>query len=255
VPDECDCFASSPAEPDLLDLEFNPVSQKIRYLSFTAGDAGQSQAVRVTFLDLPAPYDTWNDVQLWVQEPYVRCENAGYSGGDPCPDGIGGLPQAWFWCAQLGCDPYVADWTQYDMVHVFDEGIVPHGWYDLAVIEEGCRSLSGWETDPALWSPAVQWIQSRWGDLIDNCTTTPCKPPDGSSGIVDVTAILDKWKNLPGNVMKVRADIEGSPAGDHRVPDQAINITDVTYCLGAFLGDTYPAPGFPAPSDPPTCIP
>jgi hypothetical protein len=95
--------------------------------------------------------------------------------------------------------------------------------------------------------------QSVWADLVQDCTTIPCKPPDGSTGIVDVTAVLDKFKNLPGNVIKARADLEGSPAGDHRIPDQAINITDVTYCLGAFLGETYPPPGFPAPGDPPVC--
>ena len=77
--------------------------------------------------------------------------------------------------------------------------------------------------------------------------------PNGVTGIMDVTAILDKWKNMPGNVTKARVDIEGSPSGDHRLPDQSINITDVTYCLGAFLGNTYPAPGFPPPSDPPLC--
>jgi hypothetical protein len=71
--------------------------------------------------------------------------------------------------------------------------------------------------------------------------------------IVDVTAQLDKWKNLPGNIQKVRGDIEGSPAGDHRIPDQATAITDVTYCLGAFLGESYPGPGFPPPSPPPSC--
>jgi hypothetical protein len=65
--------------------------------------------------------------------------------------------------------------------------------------------------------------------------------------------VLDKFKNLNGNVKKVRADIEGSPAGDHRIPDQSINISDVTYCLGAFLGEGYPPTGFPAPSDPPFC--
>ena len=97
--------------------------------------------------------------------------------------------------------------------------------------------------------------QSVWADLVQDCTTTPCKPPDGTTAIADVTAVLDKFKNLQGNVTKVRADIEGSPAGDHRIPDQSINITDVTYCLGAFLGETYPPPGFPAPGNPPVCGP
>ena len=69
----------------------------------------------------------------------------------------------------------------------------------------------------------------------------PCLPPDGTVGVTsDVTAILDKFKNLPGAVAKARADIE--PA----LPDQRINITDVTYCLDGFLGLPYP---FPAPGE------
>ncbi len=186
----------------------------------------------------------------------MYCENGGAVSPPPdCPSGVGGLPQTWFWGARLGCDPHFDFWSDYDMVHVFDEGIVPGGDYYLAVIEAGCMVPSDWETDPTLWSPFVLWTQSSWADLIEDCSTTPCKPPDGSTGIVDVTAVLDKWKNLPGNVKKVRADIEGSPAGDHRLPDQQINITDVTYCLGAFLGQQYPGPGFPDPSQPPDCGP
>ncbi len=189
----------------------------------------------------------------------MYCENAGVSQPVPpateCPTAAGGLPQNWFWGAELGCDPYLTDWTQYDIVHVFDEGIIPNGDYDLAVIEEGCTVLDEWETNPDLWSPVVRFTQTMWGDCVENCTTIPCSPPLGTTNtsIGDVTAVLDKWKNLPGNIKKARGDMEGSPAGDHRVPDQAINITDVTYVLGAFLGDQYPGPGFPDPSLPPVC--
>ncbi len=246
------CPTSGQPEPERLDLEFDPESRKIRYASFQAGEAGQAQAVRVAFNNVPSPYDTWNGVQLYVQQPHVYCENAGVSQPIPpateCPMAAGGLPQNWFWGAGLGCDPHWTDWTAYDVVHVFNEGIIPGGEYDIQVIDSTC-SL---DVDDN-YSDALTMTQSAWADLIQDCTTTPCKPPDGSTGIVDVTAILDKWKNLPGNVKKVRADIEGSPGGDHRLPDQAINITDVTYCLGAFLGDTYPGPGFPLPSDPPDC--
>jgi hypothetical protein len=240
------CFTSSAPEPERLALEFDPISRKIRYLSFGAGDTGRTQAVRVTFSSVPSPYDTWIGVQLFVQEPEVFCENAGVPQATTCPISAGDLPRNWFWGAQLGCDPYLTDWTQYDIVHVFNEGIIPGASYDIQVVDSSC-SL----TSEASYSSTLTLAQSTWADLVQDCTTTPCKPPDGSTGIVDVTAVLDKFKNLSGNVMKVRADLEGSPSGDHRIPDQAINITDVTYCLGAFLGDTYPAPGFPPPSDPP----
>ncbi len=250
-PDECVCEESSPASPELLDLgESDPESQKIRYISFIAGDTGQLQAVRVTFNTMPSPYALWNGTRMWVQEPQEYCENAGTSQADPCPTTVGELPSASFWGAQLGCDPHFGDWTQYDLVHVWHEGIIPDGVYELQVLDSTCSP----EMEDG-YSEVLTVTQSGWADLINNCTTIPCGPPDGNTGIVDVTAVLDKWKNLPGNVKKVRADLEGSPGGDHRLPDQAINITDVTYCLGAFLGDTYPPFGFPPPSDPPSCSP
>ncbi len=247
--DGCQCPQSSQPEPERLDLPTDPISQKVRYLSFSAGDAGQTQAIRVTFVDLPAPYDHWNGTQLWVQPPEVFCENAGVREGGSCPAQVGGLPQNWFWGAELGCDPYWTDWTQYDLVHVWHEGIIPDGTYDLQAIDSMCPTY-----EESAYSLPLTLTQSIWADLVRDCEPPgPCSPPNGSTDIADITAVLDKWKNLTGNVSKVRADIEGSPSGDHRVPDQAINITDVTYCLGAFLGDTYPGPGFPPPSDPPVC--
>jgi hypothetical protein len=229
---------------------FYPVSQKLRYLSFSAGETGTTQGVRVTLVDLPVPYAHWNGTQLWVQRPEAYCENAGVTQAGECPTQVGDLPSTTFWGATLGCDPYWTDWTQYDLVHVFHEGVVPDGVYDVQSLYDTC-SLA----DEAAYSLPLTLTQSVWADVVQDCTTLPCSPPDGSPGIADVTAILDKWKNLPGNVIKARADIEGSAAGDHRIPDQAINITDVTYCLGSFLGEVYPPPGFPLPSDPPVCGP
>ncbi len=246
------CFPSTAPEPERLDLPGSPISQKIRYLSFMAGDPGMSQAVRIAFAVLPAPYDTWNGVQMYVQEPQEYCENAGMSQPVPpatsCSHTVGGLPQTWFWGATLGCDPWWGDWTQYDVVHVFHEGIIPSAVYDIQVVEAGC-ALS----QESSYSDPLRATTSAWGDAVGDCTTIPCGPPDGNKNLQDMTAFVDKWKNKPGNLTKARMDIEGSPAGDHRVPDQAACITDWTYCLGAFLGDTYPGPAFPLPSPPPGC--
>ena len=53
----------------------------------------------------------------------------------------------------------------------------------------------------------------------------------GTVGITtDVTAALDKFRNLPGAPIKARCDIE--PA----VPDQMVNMTDITSFLDAFRG-------------------
>jgi hypothetical protein len=249
------CHPPSPPRPETLPLPGDPVNAKVRYLSFHGGDTGRNQAVRVTFVGLPAPYEEWNGTVMWVQEPEVYCENAGTVQEWPfhCFNPLE-IPDQEFLGATAGCDPYYTDWT-YDYegwfvpqpaVHVFHEGIVPGGIYRVQLIDEHC-SIDVEE----YYSEQLVVTMSRWGDVVKDCTTHPCGPPDGNVGIVDVTAVLDKFKNYYGCVQKARADLEGSPAGDHRVPDQAINITDVTYCLGAFLGETYPAPGFPPPSPPP----
>jgi hypothetical protein len=257
VPDECECFESSAPQPDRLVLPGSPVSRKVRYLSFEAGDPGRSQAVRVTFADLPAPYTDWEGVRLWVQQPERHCENCGQK-WVPEPDNppdygcasSGGIEPPWYWVADLGCEPCWMDWSTYGVVHVSNEGIVPEALYAFQVLDDTC-----WVSMEGSYSEALMLSSSTWADAVSNCTTFPCGPPDGVTGIVDVTAVLDKWKNLPGNIQEVRADFEGSPAGDHRVPDRYIGITDVTFCLGAFLGETYPGPGFPPPSPPPSCPP
>ena len=79
---------------------------------------------------------------------------------------------------------------------------------------------------------------SRWGDVVRDCTSVPCGPPDGRVDVTtDVTSILDKFKNLPGAPIKARTDIEPN------LPDQKISIADVTYALDAFRGDGYPFSG------------
>jgi hypothetical protein len=239
------CFPSTTPQLERLDLPelFDPPSNKVRYLSFEAQDVGKTGYVRIRFVDLPSPYDTWNGLDLYVQPPQVYCENAGTSQG-ACPGQVGGLPSTTFLASTLDCTPPDAyDWAGAGTVHVFHEGIIPGGIYHVQVADSSCAT--GVE---ASWSLPLVVEMSSWADLVQDCTTTPCKPPDGSAAIADVTAVLDKFKNLQGNVIKARADLEGSPAGDHRLPDQSINITDVTYCLGSFLGEQYPGPGFPPPS-------
>ena len=79
---------------------------------------------------------------------------------------------------------------------------------------------------------------STWGDLVSDCTTCPCGPPDNSVNVTtDVTAALDKFKGLDCAVSKPRADIEPDR------PDWLVTINDVTHCLDAFKGFPYPFDG------------
>ncbi len=220
-------------------------NQKIRYLSFSAGDSGQTQAVRVTFKDLPSPYDTWNDVEMWVQEPTRYCENSGKK-QPPCPVA---QPSSEFMGATLQCEPYYTDWSTFGTVHVYHEGIIPGGVYSIEVVGQSCD----WVNDPDdSFSAPLVMTQSKWGDLVKSCAPCPCTPPDGVINMAsDVTAVLDKFRNLePPDVTcppvaKARADL------DWKTPNQLIDISDATCCLDAFRDVPYPPPSFQPPGPPP----
>ncbi len=243
------CFPSNIPEPETLPLLGDPINQKIRYLSFSAGDPGRLQAVRVTFVNLPAPYDTWNGVIMWVDQPTTYCENSGKK-MPPCPEQ---QPATDFLGAELGCAPWWGDFHSLGVIHVFHEGIVPGTTYVVQVVDSTCDP--GQESD---YSDPLLITTSRWGDLVRNCATCPCTPPDGVVNVsTDVTAVLDKFRNLgpPGvacpPVSKTRAD------HDWETPNQLIDISDATCCLDAFRGVGYPPPSFtpgPPPCDGPTFV-
>ncbi|UCC29457.1 MAG: hypothetical protein JSU86_14790 [Phycisphaerales bacterium] len=239
------CFPSSMPEPDRLPLPGNPINQTMRYLSLSAGDPGRIQAVRVTFNDVPPPYDSWNGLVMWVAQPETFCQSAGQVTA-PCAGAH--LPSNEFSGATLQCDPLFKDWASEGVVHVFHEGIIPSATYTVQVIDSTCAVA---ESD---FSAPLIMTTSRWGDVVRNCMTCPCGPPDGVVGIpTDVTAVLDKFKNLEPPtipcyaIMKVRADF------DWETPNQRVDISDVTFCLDAFRGVHWPV-AFGLPSQRP-CSP
>ena len=229
-PDECCLLASAPQLQD-------PIVPKSRYLSFTAGDPGEQAALRLTMVRLPELFGAFRSQTMWVGPPSEYCENAGQV--TPPPSGCGpapGLDSLTFVAATLQCEPYYTDWSTYGAVHIRDEAVIPDGTYHLQAIHEACNTAV--EQD---YSAPLAIDTSIWGDVVRNCIVTPCSPPDGTVGVTtDVTAILDKFKNLPGAITKARADLEPT------LPDLKINIADVTYCLDAFRGFSYPFPG-PSP--------
>ncbi|UCC32092.1 MAG: hypothetical protein JSU86_07385, partial [Phycisphaerales bacterium] len=215
------------------------VIAKNRLLSFVPGNPGQQTALRVKFFELPAPFDGLNGETMWVGQPQETCENAGQV--TPPPEGCGiapGLPSLTFIAAPLQCDPYYTDWSALGTIHVYHELIIPGGTYQVQAIDQACHTVSD-----GVYSNPLLMTTSLWGDVVSNCITKPCGPPDGVVGIpTDVTAVLDKFKNLDGAPAKARADLE--PA----FPDLLVNIADVTETLDAFRGFDYP---FSAPASPP----
>ncbi len=215
VPDEC-CqpLPVSPGEG---------VVATNRYLSFSS-TSEQAQAVRVTFSALPAPFDGANGESMWVGPPELFSEISGVVAAEDAP----GFPT--FTAATLQCQPFFADWTQFEVVHIYHERILPGGVYALRATDDNCGG------DPeANLSEALDVTMARWGDVVKDCTTNPCGAPDGIVSVaLDVVAILDKFRNSPQAPIKARCDIE--PA----LPDHLIGIVDVTRALDAFSGATFP---------------
>ena len=169
----------------------------------------------------------------------------------------------------------VFDWgfvrsdVTYDVVHVWHEGIIPStvrcepspsellpgcATYDVQVIDAASP-----RDDESCYSPPLSLTTSAWVDIVEDCTTTPCGPPnDPLTAILDITAMSDTFQNLPGNVINARADIAGCISGHCLVPDQLVNISEATYSVTAFVlgvNAHYPLGEgpFPLPSPPPVC--
>ncbi len=209
---------------------------KNRYLSFQGGDlGGRSQAIRVTFIDLPNEFSVWNGRSMFVDDPVQNCEIGGWPSNNPPEPCASPAPRPML--AALNCDPiYRTDWSSLGLIHVYNEGIVPGGRYRIEVIDERCEP-----DDPSAKSQPLFLNTNKWGDV---CGRPPgCVVPDALIEVtVDVNQVLQKFRNAPAAPVKVRADLEPGRL------DAKINISDVTQTLNAFRSIPYPfRPPAPTP--------
>ncbi len=198
-----------------------------RYLSFSSVAQNRRVAVRVSFVDLPGLFSSWNGLTMWVGPPRDVSENAGTDGPFPAPSSK---------MATLQCTPHFMDWFTLGTVHVYHEGIVPGGNYVIQGLAQECDL--GDEND---FTAPLEMGLARWGDIGGLFEEQKWSAPDGSINITDVLAIIDKFGNDPTAPIKARADLEPS------TPDQVINISDAMFAIGAFQGSAYP---FPPGSEP-----
>lgn len=212
------CVAPAPALPEPMVPELGHGTRN-RYLSFSGGTPGESEAVRVRF-DL----DGGGTGTAWVGEPREASESSGDSGPTPPPT---------FWAAELQCDPpFFTDWSVYPAIHVYGPSVAPGVTYEIALARESCETSEDGFTD----TPLVI-TTSAWGDVVKDCSTCPCGPPDGDADFDDITAIVDKFKNLPCAPMKSRGDL--APA----TPDQIVDFVDIPWIVDAFRSLPYPFGG------------
>ncbi|UCC31478.1 MAG: hypothetical protein JSU86_04220, partial [Phycisphaerales bacterium] len=91
---------------------------------------------------------------------------------------------------------------------------------------------------PVLSGPTSPSTTTRWGDTVGPYREgIGWLPPDGSVDIIDVVAILDRFKNLPDAPPLPRADLIGR--GLRCIPDVSVDIIDASVCVDAFRGFTY----------------
>jgi hypothetical protein len=195
------------------------VVPKNRYLSFVPDNPGRQTALRVTLTSLPEPFTGFNGTTMWVDSPVEVSEAPGSSGDGPSPTFIG---------AALRCSPHCMNWGALGLVHVFDDEIVPGALYDVQAIDCAC----GFSDESGYSSPLTVSTSIR-GDIVGHCGVTPCTPPDGLADFGDISALVDKFKNVEGAPIKARADLSAD------VPNSKIDFMDISDCVDAFQGDPY----------------
>ncbi len=218
---ECPCHPVAPPE-----LEAPEVMAKNRAISLVPGNPGRLTALRVTLSSLPQVFAGLEGQTMWVSLPTDVTEHSANSGSTPSPT---------FRAARLVCDPVLHDWGSEGLVHVLSNAIVPGASYSIDAIVGGCNLSE--ELDYS--APLTVVTSPDWGDLVGDCGAPPCTPPDGRIDFIDITAVVEKFKNLPGAVIKARADLAGN------IPDLVVDFVDISSCVDAFRGDPYPFDGPP----------
>lgn len=202
--------------------------KKNRFLSFVPVNPGEQTAISVTFNHLPEPLAAFEGTTLWLGEPQVVSENAGYVSPQEPPV----FPT--FLAASLQAEPYYTDFGLLGTIHVYHAGIVASGTYDIRAFGGSLRAGDRNRVSPPL--PATTC--PKWGDVCGYFEDGEWLPPDGGVDVTsDVTAVLDKFKNLESAPSKIRCDVEPN------TPDLLVNISDVTCVLDAFRGMPYPFEG------------
>ncbi len=195
---------------------------KNRYLSFSSAAQDRQVAVRVSFVELPGLFSSWNGLTMWVGPPRDVTENGALDGPLPAPTSK---------MATLQCTPHYMDWSTVGTVHVYHEGVVPGGSYVVQGIAQECNT-----EDEGDFTASLEVGMARWGDVGGPFEEEVWSAPDGSVDFTDVVAIIGKFVNAPTAPIKARVDFE--PA----TPDQLINISDALFAILAFQGLPYPFP-------------
>lgn len=248
VPDECPCVVAPAAQAETLvnAMGASVVAREMRFLTFHAGTPGHHEAIRVTAVDLPPPFDVWNGLSMWVGEPRAASVLPGKSFFDP----IG--TESTVTVATLQCTPFFAGWSAVGPVHVHHEFIVPSRMapgqtsilhsasYVVTVIDQACPLVeNNFSTDLPLTT-------AGWGDIAQ-LAEAEFLAPDDIVGVDDLLALLAAFTGQATGPLKTRADLVGTATSPVPTLDGKIDASDLVSEIGSFQGIVYPFVPGPTP--------
>lgn len=201
----CEELAAAQPEPAAI--------SKSRYLSLVPSNTGIVTALRMTLTDLPPPFTSFNGQIRWVGPPQLFNEDPGSA--------------VTYHASALQCEQYFTDWGAIGLLHVYGPEVVPGADYEFAAVQ----------CDPSMesnFSAPLLVSTGRWADIA-----APYNPPSPTTqpDALDVVGMVYKFKGLPGAPIMARADLFP------RIPDHTCNALDITVCVDAFKGGSYPFAG------------
>jgi hypothetical protein len=163
----------------------------------------------------------------WVGKPNTFLESQGNPG------------QGSFRGARLQCTPYYHDWVNEPVFRVVGAEIIPSSGYEAQNFSASCM---GNETTCTDVSAPLQVMTGRYGDMVARFN-----PPDPSTqpDAIDVTQLVNKFKNVPGSPSKPIAQLQPN------LPEfnADINALDIVAIVDAVKGFAYSFAGpCPCPS-------
>lgn len=206
------------AEPAAFVVPSAPVSDgsgvnRNRYLAFQAPAswADQEIALRVTLQSLDG-FSGFDGEVRWAGSPQAYPDDPNLGSTFPA--------------AVLQCDPTFVNWDTDEPSYLIGVEVVPNSVYRLQAVDVTCQADLANES---CYSSALEVVTDQWGDVVS--------PFGGESqpNFGDITAIVDKFKDLASAISKTRAQLQPNLVN----PLIAVNFADIAAAVEAFKGSAY----------------
>ncbi len=175
-----------------------------------------------------------------VDPPYTGGPSVPFSGfegqirwvGPPAQYAESSSNPTMFWASELQCEPYYRDWSDIPSLFVTGSAIVPSSIYHYEMLAASCMGSEATCTDVSV---TVEGRTHRWGDV-----TAPFVPNGSQPDFNDIAALVDKFKSVPGALLKAQALLAGADIDGNIsiVPD--VGFGHIAACVDAFKGLPYP---------------